>query len=150
MKLISIIKIREYGLIAIFSAAAMALIYPYLQVALNGGFFNYFFWFETLLQESVLNLFAYLSFSALFGIVLSLGIYNWRNKTCGIKNSMGSGGFGSLLGIFTSQCSACLSLASLFLPTAAVAALTVYNTFFNFISIAILLLAIHLMGGFRE
>ena len=149
MKLISILKIRKYGFIAIVSSLAMLLIYPYLQVALNGGFYNYFFWFEIVIAESILNLLLYIIFSILFGVVVSLIIYNWQNRTCDIKGSLGSGGFGSLLTIFTSQCSACISLASLFLPGVAVGALSIYNTIFNFISIGILLLSIFLMGGFK-
>ena len=150
MKAFSVLKTGRYGFIAIIAALAMALLYPYTQVLLNGGFYNYFFWFEVILRESALNFALYLAFSALFGIVVALSIHNWKNRTCSVKGSLGSGSFGSLIGIFTSQCSACLSLASVFLPTTAVAALTVYNTVFNFISIAILLLAIHLMGGFRR
>jgi uncharacterized membrane protein YqaE (UPF0057 family) len=150
MKILSVLRIKNYKLIAIFAAIAMALVYPYLQVALNGGFFNYFFWFEVLLQESILNAVLYLAFSVLFGLVVSLSIYNWKNRTCSIKGGVGSGGAASLLGIFTSQCSACLSLASLFLPITAVGALAVYNTVFNFISIGVLLLSLYMMGGFKK
>jgi hypothetical protein len=149
MKIMKILKIREYLLIAIISSLAIGLFYPYLQVVLNGGFYNYFFWFEAILNESILNFILYLAFSALFGVVVSLSVYNWKNKTCSIKGSVGSGGFGSLLALFTSQCSACLSLASLILPISAVGALTIYNTVFNFISVGLLVIAVHLLGGFK-
>ena len=150
MKIFEVLKTRKYGSIALISAMAMVIVYPYLQVALNGGLFNYGFWFEIILSQSVLNFFLYLAFSALFGLVVSLSIYNWQTRTCSVKGSIGSGGVGGVIGIFTSQCSACISLASLFLPTAAVGALAVYSTAFNFVSIGFLVLAIYLMGGFRR
>ena len=87
MKIISILKKRNYAIIAIVSAISMALIYPYLQVALNGGFYNYFFWFEIILNQSILNFILYLLFSILFGLVVSINIYNWKNRTCSIKGS---------------------------------------------------------------
>lgn len=150
MKFVSILRDRKYLTIFLVSAFAMALAYPYLQVALNGGFYNYFFWFEVLLSESFINAVFYVAFSALFGVVVSLSIYNWENRTCNLKRGLGSGGFASILGIFTSQCSACLSLASLFLPTVAVGALTAYNKVFNAISVAMLIISIYLMGGFKN
>lgn len=150
MKVISILRNKNYALIAIISAIAMALIYPYLQVALNGGFYNYFFWFEIVLDQSILNFILYLIFSILFGMVVSLNIYNWKNRTCNIKGSSGSASLGSILAIFTSQCSACISLATLFLPISAVSLLAKYNTMLNLISIGILLLAIYLVGGFKK
>jgi len=150
MKLIEILKIRKYGIISLASAVAMLLVYPYLQVALNGGIYNYFFWFEVIVSESVLNLILYVIFSALFGMVVGLNAYNWKNRTCSLKGSAGTSGLGGMLAIFTSQCSACLSLASLVLPTVAVGALTLYNTAFNFLSISILVIAIYLLGGFRK
>jgi len=150
MKLIEVLKKKKYGSIAALAATGMALIYPYIQVLLNGGLYNYFFWFEVIFGESVLNFVLYLIFSALFGIVVALNVHNWKNPTCSIKKGIGSGGVGSTIAILTSQCSACLSIASLFLPVAAVGALTVYNTIFNFISIAILLIAIYLLGGFKR
>ena len=150
MKIISILKKRNYAIIAIVSAISMALIYPYLQVALNGGFYNYFFWFEIILNQSILNFILYLLFSILFGLVVSLNIYNWKNKTCSIRGSTGSLGLGSILAIFTSQCSACVSLATLFLPLSAISLLVKYNTFFNLISIGILLFSIYLVGGFKK
>jgi len=149
MKVIEVLKTRRYGLIALLLAAAMALVYPYLQVALSGGLYNYVFWFEVILSQSVLNFVLYLAFSALFGVVVSLNIYNWKHRTCSVKGGIGSGSVGSILAIFTSQCSACVSLATLFLPVAAVGALSLYSTAFNFISIGILLLAIYMTGGFR-
>lgn len=150
MKLISVVKTRNYGLIALFAAIGMFLVYPYTQVVLNGGFYNYFFWFEVILSQSVLNFFLYIIFSVLFGFVVSLSIYTWKHRTCSVKGSVGGGTFGSVLGIFTSQCSACVSLATLFLPAAAVSSLAVFNTVFNLITIGVFLLSIYLMGGFKN
>lgn len=150
MKFIEVLKNKKYGMIATVSAIAMVIIYPYTQVALNGGFYNYFFWFEVLLMESILNTIFYITFSILFGVVISLSLYNWQHKTCSVKGSVSSGGFASVLGIATSQCSACLSLASLFLPISAVGLLTQFNWVFNIISIGILLFSIRLMGGFKR
>lgn len=149
IRLLEVLKIKRYALIALIFSLGMALIYPYLQVALNGGFYNYGFWFEVILSQSKLNFVLYLLFSILFGVVVSYSIYSWKHKKCGVK-SLGSGGFGSIVAMLTSQCSACLSLASLFLPAAAVSAFFVYNTLFNFISIGALLLSIYLMGGFYK
>lgn len=150
MKITSILKNKNYLFIAIISAISMALIYPYLQVVSNGGFYNYFFWFEVILNQSILNFILYLVFSVLFGLVVSINIYNWKNKTCSIKGSTGSLGFGSILAIFTSQCSACVSLATLFLPLSAISLLVKYNTLFNLISIGILLFSIYIVGGFKN
>lgn len=132
MKLLSVLKTRRYGTIAVIAAVAMALIYPYTQVLLNGGLYNYFFWFEVILSESILNFILYLAFSFLFGVVVALNIHNWKSRACSMKGSVGSGGFGSMLAIFTSQCSACISIAGLFLPIAAVGALTLFNTLLIF------------------
>lgn len=150
MKLISILKTKKYGIIALIASFLMLAAYPYLQVILNGGFYNYFFWFEVIIGTSILNFMLYITFSILFGLVTSLIIYNWQHRTCSIKKSLGSGSLGSLLAIFTSQCSACLSLGTLFLPAAAVTSLSIYSTLFNFISIGALLLSIYLMGGFKS
>lgn len=149
MLILSILKTRKYGLIAAITAAAMLLVYPYIQVILNGGLYNYLFWFEVILEQSILNFILYITFSILFGIVMSIIIYNWKNRKCNVKGSVGVGGAGGTLAILTSQCSACISLASLFLPIGAVATLAIYNTALNFVSIGALLLAIYLMKGFR-
>lgn len=148
MLLSDVLNTRKYRLIAFLSSVGMLLLYPYIQVILNGGLYNYFFWFEVILEQSLLNFALYIAFSILFGIVMSMIIYSWKNRTCGLKGSVGSGGVGSTLAVLTSQCSACISLASLFLPIGAVATFAVYNTALNFVSIGALLLAIYLMKGF--
>ncbi len=149
MKLLEVLKSRNYAYIALISSLGMALIYPYLQVALNGGIYNYLFWFENILSTSILNFILYLIFSLLFGVSVSFSIYSWKNRACNIK-AISSGSFGGTLAVLTSQCSACISLASFILPATAVTALALYNTMFNFVSISAILLAIHLMGGFRK
>lgn len=150
MLIFQVIKIPKYSVIAILSSIVMATVYPYLQVALNGGFYNYFFWFEVILGQSILNFIFYITFSILFGITVSMGIYNWSNRTCSVTGSASTGSLGAFIGIITSQCSACLSLASLFLPTAAVGMLVVYNTLFNLLSIGALVFSIYLMNGFKK
>jgi hypothetical protein len=150
MKVIQVLKKKKYGLIALVGTILMLIVYPFLQVLLNGGFHNYFFWFELILKEAPLNFVLYIIFSGLFGVVTSLNIYNWKHRTCDIKGSAGTGGIGTILAIFTSQCSACFSLATVFLPTVAVGALVVYNTLFNLISVGLMVVAIHLLGGFKK
>ncbi|MBI2668184.1 hypothetical protein HYX17_05460 [Candidatus Woesearchaeota archaeon] len=150
MKVITILRNKEYAFIALISAIAMVLVYPYLQVILNGGFYNYFFWYEVILNQSILNFILYLIFSILFGLVISLNIYNFRNRACSIKGSSGSAGLGSILAVFIPQCGACVSLTTLFLPAAAAGILIRYNSIFNLISIGILLLAVYLVGGFKK
>lgn len=150
MKIFSMIKTSKYGAVALISSVLMLLIYPFLQVVLNGGFYNYFFWFEMILSQSVLNFVLYLLFSGLFGIVVSLVYHNYRKGTCNVRRGAGSGGAGSLLAILIPQCSACLSLAVLFLPIGAVAMFGTYSTVLNLISLGLLVLSIHLLGGFEK
>lgn len=150
MKVLNVLKERTYQAVAIIGALLMAIIFPYIQVINNGGFFNYFFWFEVLLSESIINAILYVVFSSTFGVVVSLGYYNYKNKTCDLKGSAGSGGIGSMIGVLIPQCSACISLLGAIFPTSIATVVAVNSTLFNFLSIGLLFFSIHLMGGFKN
>ncbi len=146
MKLFTVLGQRRYAALALLVAVGMGLLYPYLQVALNGGLANYWFWF-TLIAASPVNLLLYLAFSALFGVVIALIAFDWRSRTCR-AGGVGAGGIGSVLAVSATQCSSCLSLVTLFFPAAA-GALAQFSTAFLSVSIGLLAVSIHVSGGFR-
>ena len=150
IKSIKVLKEKKYMLIFIASTLLMLVTYPYLQVLRQGGFSNYFYWFQMLWKISPINFILYIIFSILFGVVISLVIHNWKDsKVCNIRGSS-SGGISSLLALSVSQCSTCLPFASLFLPATAVGFISVNNTLINFIIVGLLIYSIYSMGGFNN
>ncbi len=142
MMMTEILKTRRYGLIALVSAAAMLVIYPYAQTLGN----NMDLWFEII---TPVNLAMYVIFSLLFGPLVALQAYNLSQpKTCRI--SAGSGTLSSILGFSAIQCPGCVSIVSLFLPISATTFLATYNTWITIGSIVLLILGIYFLGGFRE
>ncbi|MBI2675755.1 MAG: hypothetical protein HYX24_04820 [Candidatus Aenigmarchaeota archaeon] len=142
MMMTEILKTKRYGLIALASAAAMLIIYPYAQTLGN----NMDLWFEII---TPLNLALYIIFSLLFGPLVALQIHNLSQpKTC--KISAGSGTLSSILSFSAIQCPGCVSIVSLFLPISATTFLATYSTWITAASIALLILGIYLLGGVQR
>ncbi|MBI4176605.1 MAG: hypothetical protein HY518_05345 [Candidatus Aenigmarchaeota archaeon] len=143
MLIIDILKTKAYGPIAAVSAAIMLIAYPYAQTL---GY-NIDLWFEII---TPFNLALYMIFSALFGILLSLQIYNLRQpKACRLK-SAGSGAAGSFISFMAIQCPGCISIASLFLPIATTTVLAIYNIWITLAGIGLLVIGLYLLGGFKN
>lgn len=141
MLIFSVLHQKKYAAIAIISSVVMAFIYPYAQTLGN----NIDLWFEVI---DPLNFMLYIIFSALFGPLVALQIHNLRQpKIC--KISAGSGAFSSIISFSAIQCPGCVSLASLFLPISATTFLATYNSILTSISIALLLVGMYMLGGFK-
>ena len=114
IKLLEVQKQKKYLAITIAGFLVMFFVYPLVQTFLNPA--NLDVWWATI---PPINLALYIIFSALFGLVLSLQIYQLRQpKVC--KPGTVSGTVGTVLSFFIAQCPACAGLASLLLPVGAV------------------------------
>ena len=154
MRLLHVLRNKKYLALAIISAILMAIIYPLIQVQATGGVSNLDVWFAVI---TPLNLILVIIFAMLFGIFLSFQIFNLRSKVCSVSSKTTSslgGGFATLLSIAVPACPACLSIATLLLPASlgiAVAGFFLrYSSLLLALSIAILLLGVYLLGGFRK
>lgn len=142
MLLMDVLRKKKYAAIALFSSAAMLMIYPYAQTLGN----NIDLWFEVI---SPINLALYAAFSLLFGPFVSLQVYNLKApKTCAVQGAAG-GTFSSVLSFAAIQCPGCVSVASLFLPISATTFLAANNIIITSASLVLLLAGIYLLGGFK-
>lgn len=149
IKLIEVLKMRVYLLIAVVSALAFTAVYIYTQVL--GIVENVDIWLTVIpLHNAVL----FAVFAALFGVTLSFQIYNWRQpKVCTVSDKAKSGSVSSgatFVGLLVAQCPACASLGALFLPVSAVTFFTQFSFVINLVSIGLLLFVINYLGGFKR
>jgi len=115
MMIIEILKKKKYLAIAISSAIVIGILFPIIQ---TGFLLNTIdVWFLTLLDKP-LNAALYLTFSAVFGIMVALQVFNLKEcKTCKVNVKNSSSGFGgAFLGFVFGICPACIGLIGLFLP----------------------------------
>lgn len=106
-------------------------------------------WFRDLLQKPT-SAMMYGFFSILFGIFISLYLYN-RSKCFDCKKEDTRPGFaGSTLGFVLGVCPACFSFIGFLLPLGTSIFLTTYSYMFIGLSIAIILFSIFKLGGFRK
>ncbi|MBI4019829.1 MAG: hypothetical protein HY367_00740 [Candidatus Aenigmarchaeota archaeon] len=147
MKLGTILRKKMYGTISAISTLAMLAAVPIVQ-SIPNGLNNIDLWFKLI---SPLNFALYVLFSITFGLMLSLQVYNLREvKSCPIKRSASAGGVATFMGFIISACPACISLASFFLPLGAALALEANSPLVYLASILLMLLGVHLLGGFRK
>ncbi|MBI4018024.1 MAG: hypothetical protein HY368_00230 [Candidatus Aenigmarchaeota archaeon] len=145
MKIIKILKMRRYALIAAVAFLIFSSLYVYTQVL--GIVQNIDLWFVTIPR---LNLLLFTIFASLFAITVSFQVYNWQQKkVCNVK-SVGTPSSAGVLSLFVAQCPACASLGALFLPLSITTFLTKYSVAIDLLSISLLLFTIHYLGGFRN
>ncbi len=154
MRVLNILKNKRYLALAIVSGLIMVIVFPLLQVQATGGLQNLDLWFEVI---PPLNLALVVVFSVLFGLLLSFQVYNFKSKICSVQKKAASatgGGFAAFLGILVPACPACISIVTLILPVSlgiSVAGFFMkYSSLLLSGSIALLLLGIYLLGGFKK
>lgn len=149
MRLINTLKNPKYAGIFIISAVFIFSLYVYTQVL--GIVENIDIWFATAPWYNIAML---IIFSLLFGAFVSYQIYVWKSpKTCPTHKkiiSSGSSGVGVITAFLTSQCAACLSLATLLLPISIVGFFITYNWVMNLLSIALILISLKHIGAFEK
>ena len=147
MEIIEVLKKKEYFSMAFLSATFMFLFLPFVQtLGLQTDI-----WY-TLILELPLNLALFLVFLAVFGVFVSFQVYRIRGpKVCPVNKTGSAGGLaGTAFSFVVGVCPACVGFASLFFPVAIVSTLVAFGPVFITISILLMLLSIHLNGGFKE
>lgn len=142
IRILAIQRDRGSLLATALAAAGMLVAYPWLQSVGNVDI-----WFAVI---EPWNLALYLAFSLLFGLMVSLQVHSFRKKTCSIRGSSAPGLAGTIGGFFVLQCPSCAVLLSFFMPLNAIIFIATYNTWLTLGTIALMLLAVHLLGGFRK
>ncbi|HLD41980.1 MAG TPA: hypothetical protein VJB06_03010 [archaeon] len=147
MELIKVLKNKNYGLLAFMFSTFIFLFLPFVQSLAN----NTDLWYSIILKQNHgLNLVLFLIFSAIFGIFVSFQIYKFRQpKVCSIRKSS-TGVLGSVFAFFVGVCPACIGFAGLFFPATIITTLVIFGSIFMLISIFLILLSIHLNGGFKK
>ena len=149
MKVFSVVKNLEYSLAAVLSAAIMAAVYIYTQVAGNwdnvGLWINVMPWYNKILFPI---------FVALFGITMAYQIHLWREpKACPIGQKATGAGTSSVATVssfLVSQCPACTSLGAALLPVGAATFLAQIGPYLNILSIGLMLFTLNYLGGFKR
>ena len=150
MNLFRIFSNKRYLALFLFTSVIMFAIYVLLQVWATGGLQNLGFWFSIIPK---LNLSLLIVASILFGLLFTLQLYHFDNKTCSIPNksfSVFSGGIGGFLALLVPSCPACISLATLILPTSIGISIVKFNTWILILSICLLVLGLYLLNGFKK
>lgn len=150
MKIIEVIKIKQYFAIAVVIAFIFSSIYVYTQVL--GIVANIDVWLSNIPLE---NAILFIIFSALFGVTMSFQIYNWKQqpKVCAISGKATGGGVSgaaTFIGLMVAQCPACASFGTLFLPVSAIVFIGQNTLIINLLSIGLLLFTINYLGGFNK
>jgi hypothetical protein len=139
--------VKERPVITLTMIVVMFFITPIIQSINSPLAFE--IWFRDLSQKPT-SAMMYSFFSILFGIFVSLYLYN-RNKCLDCKKEDGRPGFvGSTLGFVLGVCPACFSFIGFLLPLGTSIFLTTYSYLFVGLSIAIILFSIFKLGGFRK
>lgn len=132
----------------------MLILYPVLQTLATGSIHNIDLWFKIIPKQNLLLL---ILFSLLFGLLMTMQIYNLKDKTCSIKHktaSASTGSIGAIIAFLVPACPACLSLATLIIPATLalpfVQFVTRFNTQLLILSILLTLAGIYLLGGFKN
>ncbi|MBI4362649.1 MAG: hypothetical protein HY558_05690 [Euryarchaeota archaeon] len=138
---------RAHPRVALASALALAAVYPVVQNIYQ--LHNIDLWFEVLLHTP-LNLGLLAGFVALFGLSNSLLVYNLRHGACKWRDSS-TGWAGTAMAFFFGVCPGCASLATFVVPSASAALfINTNSTYFMFLVLGLMLLAVHLNRGFRR
>ncbi len=145
MRIITAVKEKPFH--ALLSAIGIFLLVPVIQSVNTPLAFE--IWYKTLIDRP-LNSILYISFSVMFGMLISLYSYS-KNKCIDCKKGDINTGFvGSVLGFVLGICPACFSLIAVLLPLGGSIFLTKYAPIFTALSIAIILFSIQRLGGLRR
>ena len=148
MKIFEVLGIKKYLAIFIISTAFMFFFYSFVQVL--GIIQNIDLFFINL---PPLNFVLFLIFTILFGMNLSLFVYNRSRKVCEYnkKKVLGSSSLGTFFSFFVGVCPACTGFAVLLgIPLSLTTFLIQFNILFFSIIIGVLLLSIYLSDGFKK
>ena len=146
MKILEVLRIPRYAIIAVLATIGMIGVYAFTQVLFIVE--NLDLWFTVIPLQ---NLILFLVFSGLFGITLSYQIYMWKQpKTCSLKKKSAPGTIGTMISFLVVQCPACASLGALFLPLSAISLLTTFSIWITVGSIALVLFTLIRLGGLSK
>lgn len=149
MLVFTALKDRKYLILGVLFAVFIMGLYAFLQV-LPQGLNNFWFWFSILTPVGWV---LYLLYGIVFGLTLSFFIWQ-RNKKVYPVRKMARGGIlgtlGSFLGVTAPVCTGCLPWVALLFPTSFISSLLKYNYLIMVMSIALLLFALWLLGGFSK
>ena len=145
MKDILIFKIWRHKLPALTALATMALVFLWPSIPL-GGINN---WLQFLYYYSPQNYF-YIILSILSGVYVGIYVYDRKVQSCCSIQSKKVGATGSVLGVLLGACPACIPVLAFFLPLSVSIVLSRVSLWFLIIAIAIMLLSIYRMNGFRK
>ncbi len=141
IKLLMVLERKNYFILCVLLTISMAILYPYIQ-----SLGNLEEWFMTITPP---NFILYIVFSVLFGVAMTLQIYNIKEiKMCQLRTVESS--IASVVAeFFVVQCPVCISFLTLFLPATAIALLTLYNVYISLFAVVLLIVTIYLLGGFK-
>ena len=140
--------IRARKSITIISAISIFFLLPLIQSITTPLAFE--IWFTDLINKP-LNSALYIIFSILFGIYISLYLYNRSNVCIDCKNNANKTGLvGSALGFLIGVCPACFSFLAFLLPLGSSIILSIYSPLFTLIAIAVIAYSIYRFGGFKR
>jgi hypothetical protein len=148
-KIAKVLMMPKYLLIAIIASIGMAAIYAYSQVL--GVVENIDLWLKVMPWY---NKILFSIFVTIFGASVAYQVYLWKQpKVCAI-NKVGrsaSANSGATFGVFlVTQCPACASIGSLFLPLSAMLFIANFGWLINLIGIVVILFTINYLGGFKR
>ncbi len=146
MRILKALKQRPlHGFLA---ALSIFFLLPLLQLIKTP--LSFAIWYSSLTAKP-LNAALYVLFSALFGVLIALYIYDEKCGAACVKKSDISAGFGgAVLGFVVGICPACFSLIGVVLPLSGSIFLTKFSPIFTLFAIFILLFSIYRLGGFKD
>lgn len=138
---------KDKPAVAALAAAGIFFLMPVLQLINTPLAFE--IWFLDLYQKPPSSI-AYLAFSVLFGMFISLYLYA-KNKCFDCRPEKARAGFaGSVVAFMVGVCPACFSFIGVLLPLGPTLFLTSYSPVFTGISIAMVLFSIYKLGGLKR
>ena len=151
MRILNALKYKKSLIVGIISTVVIFLILPIIQTAFLQNSIKS--WILTLLK-SPLNTSLYVIFSLLFGLLISLQVYNLQHpklcKDCNTKKGVSTGYFGAFGGFLVGVCPACIGLLGIILPLGTSLTLTYYGWAFMLGAVAIMVFSLYSLGGFKK
>jgi hypothetical protein len=152
MRLVRALKTGKYLGAAVLGASAMGLFLPLVQTGFGPD--SMLAWYLAL-AERPLSAALYIAFSVLFGMLVSLQLYNRQMcMECGpdrrSRKGSGVGAVGTVFGFAIGICPACIGLAGIFVPLSVSIALTSYSWIFMGVAVIAMLVSLKMLGGFRK
>ena len=151
MRIINALKYKKSLISGTIAVLIVALVIPIIQT----GFFqnNFKLWFSTMIKNP-LNSLLYIIFSLVFGLMISLQVFNLKHpklcKDCDAKKGVRTGISGGVVGLLIGICPACIGLIGFVFPLGVSLTLTYYGKLFILLAIIIMTLSIYLLGGFKK